>query len=204
METNVTPIIQNELARGCYGWGIVADAIIVTLQWYELLYFQGMLACKIPIHAWVRPAAHFFLDYSEKYTTFAPQHYTDAIMSAMASQITSLTTLYSTVYWGTVQWKHRSSASLAFVRGILRWPLNSPHKRPVTRNKFPFNYAILKSISRYLPGIRRQHMEYYFFLKSVWLSFQRVTIHVAKFWSASHCITTYHFYFLRRWKAICE
>ena len=146
----------------------------------------------------------FFLDYSEKYTTFAPQHYTDAIMSAMASQITSLTILYSTVYWGTVQWKHRSSASLAFVRGILRWPLNSPHKRPLTRNMFPFNYAILKSISRYLPGIRRQHMEYYFFLKSVWLSFQRVTIRVAKFWSASHCITTYHFYFLRRWKAICE
>ena len=31
--------------------------------------------------------------------------------------------------------KHQSSASLAFVRGIHRWPVNSPHKGPVTRKK---------------------------------------------------------------------
>ena len=54
-------------------------------------------------------------------------------MSAMAYQITSLTIVYSTVYSGTYQRKHQSSASLAFVRGIHRWPANSPHKGPVTR-----------------------------------------------------------------------
>ena len=32
--------------------------------------------------------------------------------------------------------KYQSSASLAFVRGIHRWPVNSPHKRPVTRKNF--------------------------------------------------------------------
>ena len=52
-------------------------------------------------------------------------------MSAMASQITSLTIVYSTVYTGADQRKHQSSASLAFVRGIHRWPVNSPHKGPV-------------------------------------------------------------------------
>ena len=57
------------------------------------------------------------------------------IMSAMASQITSLTIVYSTVYSGTEQRKHQSSASLAFVRRIHRWPMNSPHKWPVTRGK---------------------------------------------------------------------
>ena len=51
----------------------------------------------------------------------------------MASQITSLTTVYSTVYSGADQRKHQSSASLAFVWGIHRWPVNSPHKCPVTR-----------------------------------------------------------------------
>ena len=57
-------------------------------------------------------------------------------MSAMASQIISLTIVYSTVYSGTDQRKHQSSASLAFVRGIRRGPVNSPHKGPVTRKMF--------------------------------------------------------------------
>ena len=44
-------------------------------------------------------------------------HYNDVIMSTMASQITSLTIVYTTVYSGADQRKHQSSASLAFVRG---------------------------------------------------------------------------------------
>ena len=47
-------------------------------------------------------------------------------MSAIASQITSLTIVYSTVYSGTDQSKHQSSASLAFARGIHRAPVNFP------------------------------------------------------------------------------
>ena len=47
-------------------------------------------------------------------------HYTDVIMTTMASQITSLTVVYSTVYSGADQRKHQSSASLAFVWGIHR------------------------------------------------------------------------------------
>ena len=50
------------------------------------------------------------------------------IMGAMASQTTSLTIVYSTVYSGADHRKYQSSASLAFVRGIHRWPVNSPHK----------------------------------------------------------------------------
>ena len=49
-------------------------------------------------------------------------------MGAIASQITSLTIVYSTAYSGADQSKHQSPASLAFVRGILRGPANSPHK----------------------------------------------------------------------------
>ena len=41
-------------------------------------------------------------------------------MGGVASQITSLTIVYSTVYWDADQRKHQSSASLAFVRGIHR------------------------------------------------------------------------------------
>ena len=47
-------------------------------------------------------------------------HYDDVIMTTLASQITSFTIVYSIVYSGVDQRKHKSSASLAFVRGIHR------------------------------------------------------------------------------------
>ena len=80
-------------------------------------------------------------------------HYDDVIMGAIASQITSLTIVYPTVYSGADQSKHQSSASLAFVWGIRRGPVNSPHKWPVTLKMFPFDDVIMvrsKSVvSRY-------------------------------------------------------
>ena len=70
-------------------------------------------------------------------------HYGDIIMGTMASQITSLTIVYSTVYSGADQRKHQSSVSLDFVRGIQRGPVNSPHIWPVTRKMFPFDDVIM-------------------------------------------------------------
>ena len=75
-------------------------------------------------------------------------HYDDVIMIEMASQITSLAIVYSIVYSDAEQRKHQSSASLAFVRGIHRGPVNSPHKRPVTRKMFPFDDVIMHSLSK--------------------------------------------------------
>ena len=73
-------------------------------------------------------------------------HYGDGIMGAIASQITSLTIVYSIVYSDADQRKHQSSASLAFVRRIHRGPVNSPHKWPVTRKIFPFDDVIMNSV----------------------------------------------------------
>ena len=56
------------------------------------------------------------------------QHYDDVIMSTIASQITSLTIVYSTVYSDADQRRHQSSASLAFVWGNNRWPVKSRTK----------------------------------------------------------------------------
>ena len=69
-------------------------------------------------------------------------HYSEVIMGAMVSQITSFMVVYSTVYSGADK-KHHSSASLAFVWGIHRSPVNSPHKRPVTRKRFLFDDVIM-------------------------------------------------------------
>ena len=66
-------------------------------------------------------------------------------MSVMGSQITSLTIVHSTVYSGANQRKHQSSASLSFVGGIHWWPVNFPHKGPVTRKMFPFGDVIMSN-----------------------------------------------------------
>ena len=62
-------------------------------------------------------------------------HYNDAIMGAIASQITCPAIVYSIVYSDADQRKHPSPASLALCE--------SPHKWPVTRKMFPFNDVIV-------------------------------------------------------------
>ena len=76
-------------------------------------------------------------------TSVTSLHYDDVIMSTIASRTPSLTTVYLIVYSRTDQRKHQSSASLAFVRGIHRRPVNSPHKGPVTRKMVPFDDVIM-------------------------------------------------------------
>ena len=76
---------------------------------------------------------------------YSTHHCCDVTIGAMASQITSFTIVYSTVHSGADQRKHESSASLAFVRGIYRSLVNSPHKLPVTRKMIPFNDVIMSS-----------------------------------------------------------
>ena len=57
----------------------------------------------------------------------------DVMINAMASQITGVYIVNIIVCSGADQRRHQSSMSLVFVRGIHRWPGNSPHNGPVTR-----------------------------------------------------------------------
>ena len=66
----------------------------------------------------------------------------------------------SSICSGADHRKHQSPASLAFVRGIHRSPMDSPHKAPVTQKMFPFDDVIIitavslnKSPYRLKPGI---------------------------------------------------
>ena len=116
-------------------------------------YFQCQLQYKIVCQNQVTMIRNFETDISlydemvhrKEYI----KHNGDFIMGAISSQITSLTIVYSTVYSDADQRKHQSSASLAFVWGILRGsmnsPMNSPHKWPVTRKMFPFDDVIMIS-----------------------------------------------------------
>ena len=84
-------------------------------------------------------------------------HYNDVMMGAIASHITSPTIVYLSVCSDEDQRKHQSSASLAFTRVIHRWPVNSPHKWPVTRKMFPYGDVIATSLIL----VPRQHHPYF-------------------------------------------
>ena len=106
-----------------FGWGISS---IFRNPWWVLCVcyvHENKIKCLMT-HGWT-------------------SHYTDVIMGSVASQITSLTIVFSAIYPGADQRKHQSSASLAFVWGIHPWPVNSPHKWPVTRKIFPFDDVIM-------------------------------------------------------------
>ena len=83
--------------------------------------------------------------HSRCYTIY--QHYSDVIMSAVAFHITGVSVVFSTVCSGADQRTHQRSASLAFVREIHRWPGDFPHKKPVTRQMYPFDDVIMKSVN---------------------------------------------------------
>ena len=101
---------------------------------------SASLAFVPGIHQWLVNSPH-------KWPVTGKSHYDDVIMSEIASQITSLTIVYSTVHSGADQSKHQCSASLAFVWEIHRWPVNFPHKWPVTRKIFPFDDVIMRWVS---------------------------------------------------------
>ena len=90
------------------------------------------------------------VSFNSRFASYPRRHYDDVIMDTIASQITSLAIVYSIVYSSAVQRKHQSSASLAFVWGIHRGPVNSPHKGPVTRKMFPFDDVIMRGEAYYI------------------------------------------------------
>ena len=125
----------NGCGLGIYKW------FHSTLGWNDL----SMMGSKL-IH--ISKSGPWWRKWSSVTCFIIDSHHTDVKMSAMGSQITSLPIVYSIVYCGADQRKHQSSASLAFVRGIHRWPVNSPHKRLVTRIMLPFDDVIIQVMGR--------------------------------------------------------
>ena len=103
--------------------------------WYIIPYFGDCISCGI--------------GQLESMQYDGTVHYSDVTMSVMASRITGVSIVCSAVCSGVAQRKHQSSASLAFVRGIHRWPVDSLHKGPVTWKTFPFDDVIMVDADDY-------------------------------------------------------
>ena len=139
--------MSHKVAQGCDVNYLIMVIALFFLDWCNSFIIHGCFTIAISVRSWsIRVIS----------TSAQPQdHYCDVIMGMMASQFTSRTIVYSTVYSSLDQRKHQSSPSLAFVRGIHWWPVNSPHKRPVTRKMFPFDDVIMitrQSATAYFVG----------------------------------------------------
>ena len=119
-------------------------------------------------------------------------HYSDVIMGAMVSQITSLTIVYSSVYSDTDQRKHQSSVSLAFVRGIHRWPVNSPHNGPVTRKMFPYDDVIMAVSERKIVSNTSSN-------RNQNKNKQRVLMHGHQGWNVRHVLCHIYMIYVYIW-----
>ena len=115
-------IIQFLLIHRRWDNNRIPEFYLVKLQnmgkWHE---YTKMSHLSEREQTWAKPCAEltgYVVSFSTAQLKY--NHYTDVMMTTMASQITSLTVVYSTVYSDADQRKHQSSASLAFVRGIHR------------------------------------------------------------------------------------
>ena len=84
------------------------------------------------------------------------KHWSDVTMSAMVSQITGIWTVCSVVCSLTLKSKKTSKLGvIGFVRGNHQWPVDFPHKGPITRKMFPFDESSWITLSKWLPYLPR-------------------------------------------------
>ena len=139
IQENAFENVVCKLVAICPGLDVLTIMLLhTTWSWLPLIPVSHTSSLNSPKHSKWTPVFRPREMYVFRHLSFltSESHYSDVIMSAMASQITRLMVVYSTVYSGTDQRKHQSSTSLGFVRGIHRWPVNSPHKWPVMRKCF--------------------------------------------------------------------
>ena len=143
-----TICIQNDVCRDGKQRIIAHRAACHTRTSMASAYFKRFKRLAVPLLNTTVTALHIYLHtnakHGHKFACKCRKHYSNVKMGAMASQITRVSIVYPIVCSGSDQIKHQSSASLAFVRGIHRSPVNSPHTWPVTRKMFPFDDVIMK------------------------------------------------------------
>ena len=100
---------------------LIVSRTNTSLCWH-VLYFPQIMQPRIVVLCCVLVTVrHIFQD-----------HYSDVVINEMESQITNVSFVCVTVCSGAGQRKNQSCVPLAFVKGIHRWPVDSPHKGPVT------------------------------------------------------------------------
>ena len=135
---NRAPLHYNDYCDFVW-WVIMSLWTISKNASYMVLIYLHILSPRIMLLPFCSYIAHVSMEsMSPVHYQSCCLHYSDVIMSMITSPITGVSIVYSNVCSGADQRKHQSSTSLAFVRGIHWWPVNSRHKRPMMQKMFPF------------------------------------------------------------------
>ena len=153
----------------------------ICLRWAQLIPDTLSLVFNIKVYETRRSHPIFILGII--------LHNHDVIMSVMASQNTGVLIVSSTVCSSADERKHQSSASLAFVRGIHRGPVNFQHKGPVTRKMFPFDDVTMTWKDCLQPNVSQKQKSSCCFN----LTFGSGRVHFTRFkptcsWQGSACV----------------
>ena len=112
-------------------------------------YLENLFEMKSSTWQLFAVTPHFiewgFFHWRSSFCSGYGQHCIDVIMTRMASQITSLTIVYSTVYSGADKKKTSKLRVTGLCVGNSPGPVNSPHKGPVTRKMIPFDDVIMSN-----------------------------------------------------------
>ena len=108
----------------------ISCEIALRWMWFDI-YFENTRPWYISPYSETRPQ---WVKRVHPSLQMTQNHYIDVIMITMASQITSLTVVYSTVNSDADERKHQSSASLAFLWGI-HWDRWIPRTKGQLRGK---------------------------------------------------------------------
>ena len=103
-----------------------------TVQWSLCMCVLSSLSILFPLLSLKIVPKRTFLTALYSHHAYGLLHRSGIVMSTMVPQTTGVSVVCSVVFTGAYKRKHQSSASLAFVRGIYRWPVDSPHKGSVT------------------------------------------------------------------------
>ena len=106
-------------------------------------------------------------------------------MVIMTFQITDNSAVFSTVCSCTHQRIHQSSTSLAFERGIHKWPVGSPHKGTVMQKMFPFNDVIMKQDFITYPCLKYLYNTVPNVVINGWIAFVKLRFCISTFFRTS-------------------
>ena len=122
-----------------------SSTLLALCEWAKPPAIDGFPLCRKCFHVCpdiISPIWTSFLFPNSKSgysTVLLTNHYSEIIISTMISQVTGVSAICSTAD----QRKYESTVSLAFLRRIHWWPVDSPHKRPVMQKMFPFDDVLM-------------------------------------------------------------
>ena len=116
----------------------LGNNIYSLLCWKKTYWVSYKFQCDIVVWDFIKKTSSYWINFLVSnfitMTSWGAQWHLKSPASRLFVQL---------LIQGADERKHQSSASPAFVRGIHRWLVNSPHKGPVMRKMFPFDDVIM-------------------------------------------------------------